>query len=141
MITFLGGIVATLLALSYVAAEPPTPVLAPGCFGGTIGAPTSVDHLVAKVSPVLQQKLIDAKDDIVASAGGPVARTAVRVGFPVAVREVPTFTEHGCRAILDEFGSYSVADLIALLDSAAKTRETKAPAAARRLLTELRRAR
>jgi hypothetical protein len=135
----LGGC-AVILALAY-APSPADPPLTDLRFSAPVGAAGTVDHLTAKVAPVLQQKLTDARDDIVANAGGPMSRTAVRLGFPIAVREVPTFTDHGIRAVLDEFGHYSVADLITLLDDAAKTKPTEPTPGSFRLLRELQAAR
>lgn len=129
------GVCLTLLALAYAAGEPPTPRLTDLRFTAPDGPAHTVDHLTAKVAPVLQRQLVEAKPDIVDAAGGPVARTAVRLGFPIAVREVPTFTDHGIRAVLTEFGHYSVADLIELLDNAA---QTGPPTGASRLHNELR---
>jgi hypothetical protein len=137
-VTLTAGASLTLLLLSYLAAEPPTPPLTDLRLSAPIGPALTVDHLTAKIAPVLQQKLIDAKEDVVEAAGGPVARTAVRLGFPVAVREVPTFTEHGIRAVTDELGHYSVRDLLDLLEHAAATRDTPGTAGADRLRNELR---
>ncbi|MDR3639511.1 MAG: hypothetical protein P4L84_37265 [Isosphaeraceae bacterium] len=136
ILTFAAGASLTLLALAYLAAEPPAPRLTDLANTAPAGPALTVDHLTAKISPVLQQKLIEAKPDIIAAAGGPVARTAVRLGFPVAVREVPTFTEHGIRAVTDELGHYSISDLMQLLEHAALTRDV-APGSDR-LLAELR---
>lgn len=121
VLAFALGVSVTLIVLAYAAGEPPTPRFTDLRFTAPEGPARTVDHLAAKVAPVLQQKLVEAKPDIVEAAGGPVARTAVRLGYPIAVREVPTFTDHGIRAVLSEFGHYSVADLIELLDNAAQT--------------------
>lgn len=138
VLTFTAGVSLTLLVLTYLAAEPPDPPLTDLRESAPAGPALTVDHLTAKIAPILQQKLIEAKPDIIDAAGGPLAQTAVRLGFPVAVREVPTFTEHGIRAVTDELGRYSVSDLLALLEHAALTREPAAPAGSDQLLSELR---
>lgn len=138
IVTFTAGASLTLVLVAYLSVEPPTPPLTDLRFNAPMGPALTVDHLTAKIAPILQQKLVDAKEDVVEAAGGPVSRTAVRLGFPVAVREVPTFTEHGIRAVTDELGHYSVRDLIALLEHAALTRGTPRTPGAQRLLNELR---
>lgn len=67
--------------------------------------------LAAKIAPRLQQTLSDRKPEIIASAGALPARAAVRLGFPVALREVPTLTEAGVAALLDQLGGMSLPEL------------------------------
>lgn len=67
--------------------------------------------LADKIAPVLQANVTQRKEEIIASAGGWSARTAVRVGFPVGVREIPTLTEVGAEAMLDHLGSLSLSEL------------------------------
>lgn len=110
------------------APEPPRAALA------FEGPALTADHLAAKVAVRVREELVKAKPEIVANAGGWIQRQAVRSGFPIAEREVPTFTRHGIDAALEEFGNFSVGDLVKLLDDAAK--ESGRPAG--RLVGQLR---
>jgi len=129
-----GVILGSLLTLAaFTLADPPAPALTDLRFAAPAGPALSTEHLTAKVAPIVQKHLIDAKADIVAHAGGLVERTAVRVGFPIAVREVPPVVEHGIDAVVDEFGQFSIRDLVKFLDGHAKAKGYASP----RLLTEL----
>ncbi len=127
---------ASMLAIGvYLAGTPPSPPLTDLRFTAPTGPALTVDHLTAKIAPVIQRELMDAKPDVLEHAGGPIERGAIRLAYPLAVREVPVFTEHGIRALTDEFGQYSVQDLVHLLEDAAATKGDREG----RLLSQLKR--
>lgn len=76
-------------------------------------------QLADKLAPKVQEAMDGARRDIIDHAGGPVARAAVAVAFPVARREVPVFVEHGLAALGRELSEWTVGDVLAWLGQVA----------------------
>jgi hypothetical protein len=72
-------------------------------------------QLAAKISPSLQAAANARKEDIIHNAGGLPVRAVVRVGFPVAVREIPPLAESGCDVLFDHLGTLSIGDVARML--------------------------
>jgi hypothetical protein len=64
-----------------------------------------------RISPRLVSEIVQREDAIVAGSGGFLTRQAVRIGFPVALRQVPKLTEAGADAMLDEFGGLTITEV------------------------------
>lgn len=71
--------------------------------------------LAARVLPALTRQLESRKAEFIAGAGSFVARQAVKWGWPIAMRELPTAVEAGTNALLDEFGSMTLAEVASRL--------------------------
>ena len=80
---------------------------------------TTSAALAAKLAPRLQAAIDDAREDIVANAGGAFTRAAVRVALPIARREVPTLTVHGLDELAKELNSWTIADVFRWLANVA----------------------
>lgn len=134
---FVGGICLTLVVLAFLSDTPDQPK--PQAFADSGPALTS-EHLASKLTPIIQTHLQEAKEDIIAASGGPFIRSAVRMSFPIAVREVDPVVHHGVSAALDEFGHYSISDFARLLEAHLASKKTySADPEAYRLLDELKR--
>lgn len=83
----------------------------PTVVSATVTSPVAHD-LASHIGPAIAKQVASRRDTIVANAGGPIKREAVRLGFPVLIREIPTITEAGIDAALDEFGKLSITDLV-----------------------------
>lgn len=70
--------------------------------------------LAAAISPILQSYLELRKGDILAAAGL-ILRPAIKLAFPVALRQIPAVTEAGTNALLDKFADMSIGDLASKL--------------------------
>lgn len=64
-----------------------------------------------RIAPRLSAELVERKDAIIANAGSWPTRAAVKLAFPAALRQVQTMTEAGADAMLDEFGSMTLAEV------------------------------
>jgi|GEM_PF-3314108 len=110
--SFVLGAVTTVVTATVILAislqQPPPPTSVPM---GTTTSSSIAKDLAAKIAPVVTASLTAHKEDIIASAGGLPARAAVRLGFPTAMRMVPTLTEVGCDAALDRLGGLSLPQL------------------------------
>lgn len=73
-------------------------------------SPVAVEF-AKQVAPAVVASLVERKDAIVADAGNLFMRQAVRLGWPVALREVPNLAETGADAMLDRFGTMTIADI------------------------------
>lgn len=67
--------------------------------------------LAARVLPALTRQLQSRKAEFITNAGGFLARQAVKYGWPIAIRELPTAVEAGANALLDEFGAMTLAEV------------------------------
>jgi hypothetical protein len=71
--------------------------------------------LAVRITPALVRSLEERKESFIARAGGFVMRQAVKVGWPVAMRELPGAVEAGVDALLDEFGTMTITDVASRL--------------------------
>ena len=136
LFVFAAGV--TLLVLSRLEGNGQTSNQAPGPVGDS-PALTS-EHLSSKIAPVIQNHLEEGKEEIIKAAGGPMIRSAVRLGWPVAMREVQPVTHRGVEALLDEFGKFSISDLAKLLEDHFSKKQFAAGPRDTRLLWELKEA-
>lgn len=64
-----------------------------------------------RIAPRLIVELEGRKEDLIAGAGAWPVRQAARLAFPAALKAVQPLTESGADAMLDEFGSMTLADV------------------------------
>ncbi|WP_422928540.1 hypothetical protein [Singulisphaera sp. PoT] len=74
-------------------------------------------QLASAIAPVIASTVTSRKEDIIASAGGLPARAAVRLGFPIGIREIPPLTQVGCDALLDRLGDMPLPQIASALAS------------------------
>ena len=106
---FAAGFGCALVAVTYWPEPEPS---APQVFYRASVTPRSTDDLALKMTPHVQQFIVEHKQDFINRAGGPMERMAVRFGIPVAQREVPVVLEHGIDALALELKDWSVDDLL-----------------------------
>jgi hypothetical protein len=73
-------------------------------------SPVAVEF-ARRVSPRVVAELESRREAIIADSGGFLIREAVRIGFPVALREVPHLAEAGADAMLDRFGGLTISEI------------------------------
>jgi hypothetical protein len=79
--------------------------------------PTLMDQLAPSIVASIQAD----KDRIIASSGAWIDRTAIRIAWPLAMDLLPTMLAHGYAAIVKEFGTMHVNELVVRLEADMKT--------------------
>ncbi len=79
------------------------------------------DQLAAKIAPALVAALEAREEEIIAAAGGFLARGAVRMVFPAFLREVPALAHVSLDVVSREFGSLTVNDFLSIFAERLKT--------------------
>lgn len=82
--------------------------------------------IAARLAPSLVDRLEQHKPELIASAGGWVARHALATAWPTLVGFVPTVIETVSEAVLDEFGSMTVQQIAQALFSIKQAKAMRA---------------
>jgi hypothetical protein len=73
-------------------------------------SPVAVEF-AKRIAPRLVVEIEERKEALIAGAGSWPVRQAARLAFPAALKAVQPLTESGADAMLDEFGSLTLADV------------------------------
>lgn len=75
--------------------------------------PLDARQLAARIVPTLIAQLEARKPEILAEAGGPLARTIERIAWPKLIRQLPLIAEAGIEALAQEFGHLTLDEIAA----------------------------